>query len=55
MKVDLPADGACLCVKSMLIALTMSLALPAMAAPVKGQHDAVIRNGLIYDGSGKPP
>jgi N-acyl-D-amino-acid deacylase len=55
MKVDSPAGAAGLRVKSILIALSMSLALPAMAAPVKGQHDTVIRNGLIFDGSGKPP
>ncbi|HMH28118.1 MAG TPA: D-aminoacylase [Steroidobacteraceae bacterium] len=55
MKVDSPAGAASLRVKSILIALSMSLALPAMAAPVKGQHDTVIRNGLIFDGSGKPP
>jgi N-acyl-D-amino-acid deacylase len=55
MKVDSPAGAARLRVKSILIALTMGLALPAMAAPAKGQHDTVIRNGLIYDGSGKPP
>ena len=33
----------------------MTGALPALAAPATTQHDTVIRNGLIYDGSGKPP
>jgi N-acyl-D-amino-acid deacylase len=56
MRVNSLAGGARLRVKSILMALTVGLlALPAMAAPAKGQHDTVIRNGLIYDGSGKPP
>ena len=55
MKVDSPAGGASFRVKSILMALTMVLALPAIAAPAKDQHDTVIRNGLIYDGSGKAP
>ncbi len=41
--------------KLILVALITSLALPAMPAPAKVEHDTVIRNGLIYDGSGKPP
>jgi N-acyl-D-amino-acid deacylase len=40
---------------SIFIVLTVVLALPATAAPAKVQHDTVIRNGLIYDGSGKAP
>src|ERR1700759_5668144 len=55
MTLDSPAGAASLRLKSILIALPMGLALPAMAAPAKGSHDTVIRNGLIYDGSGKPP
>jgi N-acyl-D-amino-acid deacylase len=56
MQVSSIADGARLRVKSILMALTiLGLALPAMAAPAQVQHDTVIRNGLIYDGSGKPP
>jgi N-acyl-D-amino-acid deacylase len=56
MQVSSIADGARLRVKSILMALTiLGLAVPAMAAPAQVQHDTVIRNGLIYDGSGKPP
>ena len=56
MQVSSIADGAHVRVKSILMALTiLGLALPAMAAPAQVQHDTVIRNGLIYDGSGKPP
>jgi len=40
---------------SIFMVLTVVLALPATAAPAKVQHDTVIRNGLIYDGSGKAP
>jgi N-acyl-D-amino-acid deacylase len=40
--------------QSILLALTMGLAASAVASP-KIQHDTIIRNGLIYDGSGKPP
>ena len=40
--------------KYILVALTMALAVPALAAP-QPEHDTVIRNGLIYDGSGKAP
>ncbi|MEO7208068.1 MAG: D-aminoacylase [Steroidobacteraceae bacterium] len=56
MKVNSIAGGAPIRVKSLLVALAITgLALPALGAPVKVQHDTVIRNGLIYDGSGKPP
>jgi N-acyl-D-amino-acid deacylase len=55
MKVDSLAGGARWRVKSILMTLTMVLALPAVAAPAKGQHDTVIRNGLIFDGSGNAP
>jgi N-acyl-D-amino-acid deacylase len=41
--------------QSVLVALMMGVAVSAMAVPAKVQHDTVIRNGLIYDGSGKPP
>ncbi len=44
------AGGACAYVMSILEAFSMAAALPALAAPA-----AIIRNGLIYDGSGKPP
>jgi len=40
---------------SIFMVLTVVLALAATAAPAKVQHDTVIRNGLIYDGSGKAP
>ncbi len=40
---------------SILLAATACMASPATAKPEKVQHDTVIRNGLIYDGSGKPP
>jgi N-acyl-D-amino-acid deacylase len=50
------AGGADARVKTVLAALAFAgLALPAIAAPTKVQHDTVIRNGLIYDGSGKAP
>src|ERR1700721_4435969 len=56
MQVSSIADGAHVRVKSILMALTiLGLAVPAIAAPAQVQHDTVIRNGLIYDGSGKPP
>jgi N-acyl-D-amino-acid deacylase len=55
MQVSSIAGGAHVRVKSILIALTLVLAVPALAAPAQVQHDTVIRNGLIYDGSGKPP
>src|ERR1700728_5505371 len=56
MQVSSIADGAHVRVNSTLMVLTiLGLALPAMAAPAQVQHDTVIRNGLIYDGSGKPP
>ena len=56
MKVNSIAGGVRARVSSFLIALTITgLALPAVAAPANLQHDTVIRNGLIYDGSGKPP
>ena len=56
MKVNSIAGGVRARVSSFLIALTITgLALPAVAAPADLQHDTVIRNGLIYDGSGKPP
>src|SRR5471030_1287991 len=56
MKVSSLANGPRIRVNSILAALSITcLALPAMAAAAKDQHDTVIRNGLIFDGSGKPP
>jgi N-acyl-D-amino-acid deacylase len=56
MKVNSMAGGADARVKTVLTALALAgLGFPAMAAPTKVQHDTVIRNGLIYDGSGKAP
>lgn len=43
---------------SIFLVLTAALALvapPTIAAPTETMHDTVIRNGLIYDGSGRPP
>jgi N-acyl-D-amino-acid deacylase len=54
MKNNSMAGGACVR-QSILVALMMGMAVSAMAAPAKDQHDTVIRNGLIYDGSGKLP
>jgi N-acyl-D-amino-acid deacylase len=56
MKVNSIVGGARARVISLLAALTITgLALPALAAPATTQYDTVIRNGLIYDGSGRPP
>ena len=55
MKLNSMAGGARLSVQTILVALAIGIAASAMAAPVKDQHDTVIRNGLIFDGSGKPP
>ncbi len=56
MKVSSIAGRACAHVLSILAAWAITgLASPAAAAPKATQHDTVIRNGLIYDGSGKPP
>jgi N-acyl-D-amino-acid deacylase len=56
MQVSSMAGGARVRVESILMALTiLGFAVPALAAPAQVQHDTVIRNGLIYDGSGKPP
>jgi N-acyl-D-amino-acid deacylase len=50
------AGGSGARVKTILVALALAgLASSAMAAATKIQHDTVIRNGLIYDGSGKAP
>jgi N-acyl-D-amino-acid deacylase len=38
-----------------LVALAVLSAASAAAEPAKTQHDTVVRNGLIYDGSGQPP
>jgi N-acyl-D-amino-acid deacylase len=53
MKIDSMAGGSARAIS--IFILTMVLALPAIAAPAKAQHDTVIRNGVIYDGSGKAP
>ena len=39
---------------SLLILMAVGIAPPAVAESAK-IHDIIIRNGLIYDGSGKPP
>jgi N-acyl-D-amino-acid deacylase len=54
MKMDSMPSGFA-CATSIFMVLTAVLVFPAVAAPAKVQHDTVIRNGLIYDGSGKPP
>jgi N-acyl-D-amino-acid deacylase len=38
-----------------LVVLAALCAASAAAEPAKTQHDTVIRNGLIFDGSGQPP
>ena len=38
-----------------LVVLAALCAASAAAEPAKTQHDTVVRNGLIYDGSGQPP
>jgi N-acyl-D-amino-acid deacylase len=55
MKINSVAGGARVRARSILTVLAMALALPAIAAPTEVAHDTVIRNGLIYDGSGKAP
>ena len=56
MNVNSVVGGRGVRVRSFLIALGLGgLAVPAMAEPAQVQHDTVIRHGLIYDGSGKPP
>jgi len=42
-------------VKWNLVVLAALCAASAAAEPAKTQHDTVVRNGLIYDGSGQPP
>jgi N-acyl-D-amino-acid deacylase len=42
-------------VKWNLVLLAALCAATAAAEPAKTQHDTVVRNGLIYDGSGQPP
>jgi N-acyl-D-amino-acid deacylase len=39
---------------NVLILMLVSIAPPAVAESAKIHHDIIIRNGLIYDGSGKP-
>jgi N-acyl-D-amino-acid deacylase len=39
---------------NVLILMLVSIAPPAMAESANIHHDIIIRNGLIYDGSGKP-
>ncbi len=41
--------------RSSLLILAAWCATAAAAEPAKTEHDTVVRNGLIYDGSGKPP
>ncbi len=60
MRVNSDAAGRGVRVRSILQALALAiivggLALPTVAATTTVQHDTVIRHGLIYDGSGKPP
>jgi N-acyl-D-amino-acid deacylase len=56
MKIISMTGGAGARVKTILVAFALAgLASSAMAAATKIQHDTVIRNGLIYDGSGKAP
>ncbi len=40
---------------NLLILMAVGIAPPAVAESAKIHHDIIIRNGLIYDGSGKPP
>ena len=40
---------------NLLILIVIAMARPALAESPKNYHDLIIRNGLIYDGSGKPP
>jgi N-acyl-D-amino-acid deacylase len=42
-------------VRWFLMASAVLCTASAAAEPVKTQHDTVVRNGLIYDGSGQPP
>ena len=43
--------------RQILVAALLALASgsPAPGLAAGPQHDVIIRNGLIYDGSGKPP
>jgi N-acyl-D-amino-acid deacylase len=54
MKINSMARGSARAT-AFFVFLSAALALPAIAAPAKISHDAVIRNGLIYDGSGNAP
>ncbi len=40
---------------NLLILMAVGIAPPAVAESATIHHDIIIRNGLIYDGSGKPP
>ena len=42
-------------VKCSLVVFASLCAASAAAEPAKTRHDTVVRNGLIYDGSGQPP
>ena len=42
-------------VKWNLMVLAALCAAPAAAEPAETEHDTVVRNALIYDGSGQPP
>jgi len=55
MKSSCTARHACAWGSILLVATMVGSASAATAKPVKFQHDTIIRHGLIYDGSGKPP
>lgn len=55
MKNKSVAASPCRRANSIIVGLSMTLALSAVAAPAKVSHDTVIRNGLIFDGSGSAP
>ena len=42
-------------IKALLTFGAAAAACAAMAGTTSGPHDVIIRGGLIYDGSGKPP
>ena len=49
-----PSPGS-LTMKACLLALTVVSAFAPAAFAAEPQHDTILRNGLIYDGSGQPP
>src|SRR5690349_8107895 len=47
--------GGDLTMKAHLWALTVVSAFASVVFAADAQHDTILRNGLIYDGSGQPP